>query len=356
MEGRLQLVNVYRGGLLESYHTGSIAVVDAQGRLLACAGDPAESCYLRSSAKPFQAITVLKEGAGDEYELSGEELALICGSHGGEPKHVAAAAALLRKGEFDESDLLCGAHTPFDEKAAADLRASGEPPSDLHNNCSGKHAGMLLASRLMDAPTGTYTSLDHPVQQQNLRVLAEFAGVEPDAIAAGIDGCSAPSFYLSLYRSALAFARLAATASDASAAGALPRYADEAREIYDAMTTWPDYVAGAWSMTTPLMQSFPQQLLGKEGAEGFYTIAIRPDLASELVLDLPPGSSVGIALKIHDGSMGRGRNPVILKTLEQLGLEVAARPLLERYLDPTMRNVAGLSVGKVVAEFELEIL
>lgn len=355
MEARLQLVSVYRGGLLESWHNGSIAVVDAQGRLLACAGDPAESCYLRSSAKPFQAITVLKEGVGDEYELSGEELALVCASHGGEPKHVATAAALLRKGEFDESDLLCGAHAPFDEKAAAELRSSGEPPSVLHNNCSGKHAGMLLASRLMDAPSATYTSLDHPVQQQNHRVLAEFAGVEPDAIAAGVDGCSVPSFFMSLYRSALAFARLAATA-DGSDAGGLPRYADEAREIFDAMTGWPDYVAGSWSMTTPLMQSFPQQLLAKEGAEGFYTMAIRPELAAETCLDVRPGMAIGIALKIHDGSMGRGRNPVILRTLEQLGLEVAARPLLERYLDRTMRNVSGLTVGEIRAEFELEIL
>lgn len=354
----MHLVSVYRGGLLESFHTGSIAVVDAQGRLVAYAGDPAESCYLRSSAKPFQAISVLKEGASDEYDLSGEELALICASHGGEPHHIATAAALLRKGEFDESDLLCGAHAPFDEKAAAELRASGEPPSVLHNNCSGKHAGMLLASRLMDAATAEYTSLDHPVQQQNHRVLAEFAGLEVDEIAAGIDGCSVPSFYLSLYRTAYAFARFAATSSDAGSTGALPRYSDEAREIFDAMTGFPEYVAGAWSMTTPLMQSFPRQLLGKEGAEGLYTMAIRPELTAGMNdrLSLQPGAALGIALKIHDGSMGRGRNPAILRTLEQLGLDVAGRLHLAPYRERTLRNVAGLTVGEVKADFELEIL
>ena len=123
------------------------------GRLLAYAGEPGLRTCLRSAAKPFQAIPLLEYGGVDEYELSGEEIALTCASHGGEPLHVATAAALLRKGEFDEADLLCGAHVPYDEKAAAELRASGEEPSALHNNCSGKHAGMLLATQVMDVPS-----------------------------------------------------------------------------------------------------------------------------------------------------------------------------------------------------------
>ncbi|PYQ28487.1 MAG: asparaginase, partial [Acidobacteria bacterium] len=137
------LANVYRGEYVESFHSGSIAVVDSAGRLLAFAGDPASVTCIRSAAKPFQAIPLLEYGAIDEYELTGEEIALTCASHGGEPLHVSTAAALLRKGDFDEEDLLCGAHPPYDEKAAAELRASGEAPSPLHNNCSGKHAGML---------------------------------------------------------------------------------------------------------------------------------------------------------------------------------------------------------------------
>ena len=116
------LARVYRGDQIESFHTGSIAVVDSLGRLLAYAGEPGLQTCLRSAAKPFQAIPLLEYGGVDEYELSSEEIALTCGSHGGEPLHVATAAALLRKGEFDESDLLCGAHVPYDEKAAAELR------------------------------------------------------------------------------------------------------------------------------------------------------------------------------------------------------------------------------------------
>src|SRR5437660_1129358 len=120
------LARAYRGDQIESFHTGSIAVVDSLGRLLAYTGEPALQTCLRSAAKPFQAIPLLEYGGLDEYDLGHEELALTCASHGGEPVHVAAAAALLRKGEFDETDLLCGAHAPYDEKAAADLRAAGE--------------------------------------------------------------------------------------------------------------------------------------------------------------------------------------------------------------------------------------
>src|SRR5439155_24017613 len=168
------LANVYRGEYVESFHSGSIAVVDSAGRLLAFAGDPASVTCIRSAAKPFQAIPLLEYGAIDEYELTGEEIALTCASHGGEPLHVSTAAALLRKGDFDEQDLLCGAHLPYDEKAAAEVRASGEPPSALHNNCSGKHAGMLLATRAMDVPSADYIAVDHPLQRAMRDTIAQF--------------------------------------------------------------------------------------------------------------------------------------------------------------------------------------
>src|SRR5204862_292880 len=119
--------------------------------------------FSNQNRKPIQGIPLLEYGGGDEYELSPEEVALTCASHGGEPLHVSTAAALLRKGEFDESDLLCGAHMPYDEKSAAELRAAGEEPSPLHNNCSGKHAGMLLATRVMDVPSSRYIDPDHPI-------------------------------------------------------------------------------------------------------------------------------------------------------------------------------------------------
>ena len=343
------LARVYRGPHLESFHTGSIAVVDSTGRLLAFAGDPSFRTCLRSAAKPFQAIPLLEYGGIEEFDLTGEEIALTCGSHGGEPLHVSTAAAMLRKGEFDESDLLCGAHLPYDEKSAAELRAAGEEPSPLHNNCSGKHAGMLLATRVMDVPSSRYIDADHAIQVLMRSTLAEFAGLASDEIPIAVDGCGVPAFFLSLHRVAFAYARLMA--------GAVERYADSASSVVESMTSFPYHVGGAWTITTPLMQSFGGELLAKEGAEGLYGIGIAPRMASTLTerLGLADDAAVGIALKVNDGSMTRGRDPVILRTLELLGVDVAA-PELQRFRQWPLRNVAGTLVGEVRAEFDMEIL
>src|SRR5437763_11396645 len=308
------LARVYRGQHVESFHSGSIAVVDSRGHLLAFAGDPNFRTSLRSAAKPFQAIPLLEYGGGDDFDLSGEEIALTCASHGGEPLHVSTAAAMLRKGELDESDLLCGAHLPYDEKAAAELRAAGEEPSPLHNNCSGKHAGMLLATRVMDVPSSRYIDPDHPIQVLTRATLAEFAGVGSDEIPIAVDGCSVPAFYLSLYRTAFAYARLMA--------GTVERYADSAAMVVEAMTSHPYHVAGAWSITTPLMRAFGGDLVAKEGAEGLYCMAAAPGLTARL--EVADDAALGIALKVNDGSMTRGRDPVIMKTLELLGVDVGA--------------------------------
>ena len=345
------LTKIYRGGHLESFHSGSIAVVDARGKLLAYAGDPALVTCLRSAAKPFQAIPLLEYGGMEEFDLTGEEVALTCGSHGGEPVHVSTAAALLRKGELDEEDLLCGAHMPYDEKSAAELRASGEPPSALHNNCSGKHAGMLLAAQVMDVSGARYIDPEHPVQVLMRSTLADFAGVSSDEIPMAIDGCGVPAFYLSLYRAAFAYARVMTP-------GSIDRYVDSAADVVGAMTAYPYYVAGNWSITTPLLKAFRGELLAKEGAEGFYAMALAPALAAELTdrLGVTDDGAIGIALKVHDGSMERGRNPVILRVLELLGIDVDARGELQPFRHWPLRNHSGTLVGDVRAEFELEIL
>jgi L-asparaginase II len=354
----VHLANVYRGSQLESFHTGSIVVVDARGRTLALAGDPGLRICLRSAAKPFQAIPLLEYGGVEEYELTGEEIALTCGSHGGEPVHVATAAALLRKGEFDEEDLLCGAHLPYDEKAAADLRAGGEEPSPLHNNCSGKHAGMLLATQAMDLPSAQYIDADHALQALMRMTLADFAGVESKDIPTSTDGCGVPAFHLSLYRAAFAYARLMATSEGHGAPGALERYTESAEHVVSAMTSFPSFVAGNWSITTPLMQAFAGDLLAKEGAEGVYAMALSPAMREALTdrLKVDDDCAIGIALKIHDGSMTRGRNPVILRTLELLGLDLETAPELQRYRAWPLRNISGTLIGEVKAEFDLDML
>jgi L-asparaginase II len=342
------LTHVYRGPYLESVHRGSIAVVDSNGKLLAFAGDPALRACLRSAAKPFQAIPLLEYGGIEEFELTSEEIALTCASHGGEAHHVATAAALLRKGELDEEDLLCAAHLPYDDKAAAELR--GEPPSPLHNNCSGKHAGMLLATQVMDVPSSRYIDAEHPLQVLMRATVADFAGLTADEVPIATDGCGVPAFFLTLHRAAFAYARLMA--------GSIERYAESGARVVESMTGFPQYVAGNWSMTTPLMAAFRGELLGKEGAEGFYAMAVGPGLCGELTerLRLADDCTVGIALKIDDGSMERGRNPVIIRLLELLGLDLDARPELQPFRHWPLRNHAGTLVGDVRAEFELEVL
>jgi L-asparaginase II len=344
----VSLTRVLRGGIVESVHRGSIAVVDARGRLLALAGDPATQVCLRSAAKPFQAIPLLEYGGLDEFELTREEIALTCASHGGEPLHVATAAALLRKGELDEEDLLCAAHLPFDDKSAADLRASGELPSPLHNNCSGKHAGMLLTTQVMDVPSANYIDAQHPLQELMRATVADFADITPAEIPIATDGCGVPAFFLTLYRAAFAYARLMNNS--------IERYADSSARVVEAMTSFPHYVAGNWSMTTPLMTAFGGDLLAKEGAEGVYLMALAPALTAELTgkLRLADDAAIGIAIKIDDGSMDRGRNPAILRTLSRLGLDLGTRPALPR--EWPLRNHAGTVVGEVRSDFELEIL
>lgn len=347
------LVNVYRGDRVESTHSGSIAIVDSLGRLVAYAGDPHHATFIRSAAKPFQAVPLVESGGLEEFAIAPEELALICASHGGEPLHVTTAAAILRKGDYDEADLRCGIHVPYDEKAANDLRLSGEAPSPLHNNCSGKHGGMLLASRYFERAGLDYSDAHHPLQQRAREVVGDFAGLAGEVIPTAIDGCGVPSYYLSLHRAAYAYARLVATAE--GTAGALEEFAPAAAAIVQAMTERPHYVAGNWSITTPLMESYPQELLAKEGAEGFYAIALKSSLAAQLSeqLDLTPNSALGVAIKIADGSMGRGRDPVIVRILRLLGLESENKSRLDVFAEPPVRNNGGAVVGAVRAEFSL---
>ena len=159
------LVAVTRGRQPESVHRGAVVVVDPSGRLRYAAGDQALPLYLRSSAKPLQAIPLVESGAADRFDLTERELAVICGSHSGEPMHLDAVRAILAKAGLDEGMLQCGAHPPLDAAQAAALISTGQPPAPIHNNCSGKHAGMLAACRFRDWPVDSYLDPHHPLQR-----------------------------------------------------------------------------------------------------------------------------------------------------------------------------------------------
>ena len=335
------LARVYRGDQLESFHTGSIAV------------------RKRADLKERILVTTLTKRTAEELTDYLRDIGISVQYLHSEIDAIERVEILrsLRKGEFDESDLLCGAHVPYDEKAAAELRAAGDEPSALHNNCSGKHAGMLLATQVMDVPSANYIDAAHPLQETMRATLGDFADLDPEEIPIAVDGCGVPAFFLSLQRTAFAYARLMAS-TQTGVEGELQRYNASAAEVVNAMTGFPQYVAGAWSITTPLMQAFGGELLAKEGAEGLYAMAMAPSLVGALTgqLRVADDVAVGIALKIHDGSMARGRNPVILKTLEILGADILSAPELQPFRRQQVLNVVGKIVGEVRAEFDLEIL
>jgi L-asparaginase II len=335
------LVEVRRGDRVESEHRGAIAVVDVDGRLLAHLGEVSLVTYLRSSAKPFQLLPLIESGAADRFGLTDQELAVIAGSHSGEPRHVKTVQSILTKIGLGEDALLCGAHVPFNPEAAQALRAAGREPTALYNNCSGKHAGMLAQAVDRGLSTHDYLERDHPVQVTILRRLAALASVPVESVGVGIDGCSVPSFALSLQAAALAFARLADARDQQPTADkrALGRVAQ-------VMLDYPEMVAGEGRLDTDLMRAAKGLLIGKGGAEGFHGIGVRAHRGRP---------AFGIAFKIGDGDGKRGGHPAVIEALKQLDLlDDDGLSALRSYQGWVITNHRGLEVGEVRANFQLQ--
>jgi L-asparaginase II len=308
--------------IIESLHYGAIAVVDASGRLYASFGDPAAVTFLRSSAKPFQALPFVERGGPQQYGLSENELALVCASHSGTDEHVQVAAQIQQKTGVSEAELLCGVHLPSHRPTLEALRQSGAPLTPNRHNCSGKHSGMLALARLLSIHSDLpYTDPAHPVQRLILAAFADLCGLAEDQVVLGIDGCSVPTFGAPLYAAARGYARLC----DPQAGGVTPpERAEACREIVHAMISHPGMVGGPDSFDTHLMQTAEGRILCKGGAEGFMALGLLPET-------IGPGSpALGIAIKISDGDLaghsrpagdpgGHARPAVALETLRQLG-------------------------------------
>ncbi len=334
--GTETLVEVWRGGCVESEHRGAIAAVDAQGRLLAHVGEVDLTSYLRSSAKPFQLLPLIESGAADRLGLTDRELAVIAGSHSGEPRHLEAVQSILDKIGLGDSALHCGSHVPFNPEAAKALKAANQAASVLHNNCSGKHAGMLAQAIDRGWSTADYLDPQHPVQLGIRRRLAQLADLDFDAVGVGVDGCSAPCFALPLRSAALAFARLA----EAAESKAVPL-----ARVAQVMIAYPEMVAGEGRLDTDLMRAASGRLFSKSGAEGFHGVGV-------LARDGRP--AFGVAWKIGDGDGKRGGHPAIIEALWQLGvLDAAALAGLQSYHRWPLTNHRGLVVGEVRPHFKL---
>jgi L-asparaginase II len=336
------LVEVTRGTIVESRHRGHVAAVDGRGEVVACLGDPETITYLRSSAKPFQAIPLVTSGAADRFGLSELEIAIACASHSGEPIHTKAVLSILKKIGLGPEALKCGAHEPFSAEETRKLRARGEEPNVLQNNCSGKHAGMLALALHVGAPTETYDHLDNPIQILIREVIASFSGVPVSDLAIGIDGCGVPVFGMSVSAMARMYAHLVAPPNTLDVATH-----SACKRIVAAMITYPEMIGGTSErLDTEMMRAAGGRLISKVGAEGVYTVGVLP------CAEWPGG--LGLALKIEDGENFRARPTVVIEALRQLGvLRDESLAALAAYARFSVRNRRGDEVGEVRASFEL---
>lgn len=300
-----------RNETVESIHYGAAAVVDAHGRLLASVGDPYAVTYMRSSAKPLQAISFIEKCGQSTFSLRAREIALMCASHTGTDAHLDVLQSIQDKAGVVEADLLCGTHSPMDKATTQSLSDRGEKPTPNRHNCSGKHTGMLAYAQMLGFPKDDYINPQHPVQVRIREVFCQMCTLAEDRIMTGVDGCSAPIFAIPLYNAALAYARL----SDPESGSVSPDDRVKAcHRISRAMTDYPAMVSGPGRFDTRLMEACRGKLLAKGGAEGYQGIGIFPGGLG------PDSVGLGIAIKIADGDLkSRAKAAVCMEILFQLG-------------------------------------
>jgi len=332
------LVEVLRGECVESRHAGAVAVLDADGRVLAAIGDIERAVFPRSAVKVLQALPLVASGAADRLQLSDAELALACASHGGEALHASTAAAMLAKAGLDSDCLECGTHWPYNEIASRELAAHAEQPSALHNNCSGKHAGFLCLACKKAGPgvnlrqyVKGYVQPDHPVMREVTAALEATTGTSLANASHGTDGCSIPAYAIPLRRLALAFARIG------TGIGLAPDHARAALRLRQAVARHPFMVAGSGRMDTRVMERVGERVFMKVGAEGMYCAAL-------------PERGLGVAIKIDDGNNARAAEVALAAVLEAcLPLDDGDAAFMRGFSDCRLRNWNGIEVGALRA-------
>jgi L-asparaginase II len=325
------LVEATRGGIVETRHRGAVAVCDADGGVVWSVGKIDDPVFPRSAAKLIQALPLVESGAADRYSLTDRELALACASHSAEDDHVATAGAMLEKAGLGEGDLECGAHWPlFSQPQLVEFVRAGKEPNQLHNNCSGKHAGFLCACSHQGIAIEGYVGRDHAIQRQIKAALEDLAGNQIGESQCGTDGCSIPTYAVPLKSLAHGFAKAA------TGQGLGEKRAAAARRLMDACVAQPWFVAGTKRFCTRVMEAGEGRIFAKTGADGVYTAAI-------------PEMGIGIALKCTDGSTV-ATEVILASVLKRLFSDDAA--MIER-LEPLSRKILknwnGIEVGEVRA-------
>lgn len=334
MDNTVKLVEVTRGELVESIHRGAAVVVDSEGRIIARVGNPSFLTFLRSAAKPIQALPVVGSGAAAHFGFTLEEIALLMASHSGEEEHVRVGQQIMGKMGLGPEYLQCGTHPPLHSGSARALQAKGQSPTVFHCTCSGKHAGMLALARYKNWPLEEYYRPEHPVQREMLRTIADLAGLKPEEIPIGIDGCGVPVFALTLEKMALVYARFAAGSHMTE------KRAQACSVLQQAMSQYPGILAGTGRLATDLIKQTGAKFLAKDGNEGIFCIAV-------------PAKGWGIALKIEDGHL-RAFGPAVVSLLNQLDLlTTAENEALAGYAYKKIKNYRNEVIGQIRPAFSL---
>ena len=347
------LFETTRGDMVESVHYGSIAIVDSNGKLISSQGDPHMVAFLRSSAKPFQALPFVERGGAEHFDFTQRELSIACASHEGSDMHVRTVEEMQKKVGIEESHLQCGAHMPSDADAFKSLIVHDQAPAPNRNNCSGKHTAMLACAKMRGLPLENYLDIEHPIQQDILASFAEMCLLPSEEIQLGVDGCSAPNFAVPLYNAALGMARLCDSGELAVAR------ADACQKITTAMTAYPEMVSGYGEFDCELMKAGEGKIVCKRGAEGFQIVGLLPGALGK---DSP---GIGIAFKVSDGDASRKdmnlepssrvRPAVTLEILCQLGVLSSKQEQALGRFGPvkSIQNHRGIVTGRSYPVFEI---
>ena len=327
------LLHYTRAGHVENIHRGDVAVVNCEGDIVKSIGNAHLPMFWRSAAKPFQALPFVKNGGLDKYNISEEELAILVSSHSGEPNHVALVRGILEKLGLTEEDLECGIMRPLNGKAFKALIKSGEPLTQVHNQCSGKHAQIMALAIMLGVEVKGYSQPQHEAEKLIFKHVSMASKMSEDNLEIGIDGCGVPVFYLPLYNMSLAYARLSTPSR-----GDWGEYEVAATKIRDAMSNYPQVISGTGRIDCAISEVSKGRIIGKMGSDAVYCIAVKDE-------------NLGIAFKIEDGDFAVVTPMVvaILKHLDLLSKDEAAE--LDKTFPPLLKNHRGDIIGTIETVF-----
>jgi len=323
------LVEVYRANVLESFHRGAICVVNENNEIIFSKGNVEQICYPRSAMKFVQVLPLLVLGGIEKFDFTLQEIAIMCGSHNAEQEHLTVVESILSKIGLDKNHLYCGPQYPSSKRDADQLIRENKKPEHIHNNCSGKHAGMLALCQLINAPIHDYINPVHAIQQLILEYVEKIYEYPKEKMVTALDGCSAPIYSIPVLNQAIGFKNLVSNHYE-------EKLANACKIVMEAVSKYPFMVAGSKRYCTDMMQITAPQIIGKTGAEGIFCMSL-------------PKQKIGVCIKIDDGKMLPQYN-VAQAFVEATGLfsQETLEPL-HHYLQEPLINFNKLTVGEIKA-------